>query len=188
VVKSLKERVTEILIKSKLITPQDLDKAIKIQKKKGGRIRDVLIEQGAVSEKALMACLGEELGIPPINLSKYKIDPELVKLIPERVASYYQVIPISKIGGMLTLAMSDPLNVFALDDIKRITKCEINPVIATSEDVAAVISSHYNAPTRMEEVLEKAEEEDEEIEVIGKEEKEKELINIAETMKSIFTR
>ncbi len=180
-VKSLKERVTEILIESKLITPQDLDKAIKIQKKKGGRIRDVLIEQGAVSEKDLMACLGEELGIPPINLAKYKINPELVKLIPERVASYYQVIPISKIGGMLTLAMSDPLNVFALDDIKRITKCEIKPVIATSEDVIAAISSHYNAPSRMEEVLEKAEEE--EIEVVGTEEKERELVNIAEVTK-----
>ncbi len=179
-VKSLKERVTEILIKGKLITPRDLNKAIKTQKEKGGKISNILVEQGAVSRKDLMVCLGEELGIPPINLSRYKIKPELIKLIPERVANHYQVIPVSKIGDMLTVAMSDPLNVFALDDIKRVTGCEIKPIIATPEDVMAAINSFYHVPARMEEILEKAG--GEEIEVIGGETKE--LVDLAEITKN----
>jgi type IV pilus assembly protein PilB len=168
-VKSLKQRLTDLLIKSNLITRQDLKKAIKIQSEKGGRISQILVEEGAISEKDLMICLGQKLGIPPIDLSKYRIKPELVELIPERVVTHYQVIPVSKIRNVLTVAMADPLNVFALDDLKNITGCEIKPIITTAQDIKEAINSYYQQPAQMEEILEEAKEEN--IEVI-KEEKE----------------
>ena len=140
---ALKSKLNKILLKNKLISEKDLKKALEIQKEKGGQLSKILVEQKMISQKELMICLGEQLGIPPINLSKYKIDPNIVELIPERVARHYLVIPISKIKNVVSVAMADPLNIFALDDIKVLTKLEVQAVIATTDDILQAIEKYY---------------------------------------------
>lgn len=140
---SLKERLTEILIKNNLITRENLDKAIKLQSKQGGRLSDILVKLGYISAKDLIIALSEGLGLPPIDLSRFKIDPEVTSLIPQETARHYQIIPVSKMGNTLTLAMADPLNVFAIDAVKTLTGFEINPIIAKPEDVLSAITLCY---------------------------------------------
>ncbi|MEW6009176.1 MAG: ATPase, T2SS/T4P/T4SS family [Candidatus Omnitrophota bacterium] len=140
---SLKERLTQILIKNNLITKENLDKAIKLQSKQGGRLSDILVKLGYISAKDLIIALSEGLGLPPIDLSRFKIDPEVTNLIPQETARHYQIIPVSKMGNTLTLAMADPLNVFAIDAVKTLTGFDINPIIAKPEDVLNAITLCY---------------------------------------------
>lgn len=140
---ALKKKINEVLLKNNLLSEKDLKKALKIQKEEGGSLSKILIEQKMVSQKDLMVCLGAQLGIPPINLSRYKIDPAVVKLIPERVARHYLVIPVSKIKNVVSVAMSDPLNIFALDDIKALTKSEVQTMITTTDEILQAIERYY---------------------------------------------
>lgn len=144
---SLKERLTEILIKDKIVSEVELKKALKIQKQKGGSLKDVLVELGFANEKDLMAALSQGLGIPPIALSRFKIDIDIIKLIPRDIARKYQIVPVSRVGNMLTVAMTDPLNVFAIDDLRSLTGFEIGTIIASAKDVQDVIDQHYDEDT-----------------------------------------
>ena len=110
--------MVKLLVGGNIVKKKDLDKALDIQKRSGGSLGRILVDQGFITNKALMVAVSEQLDIPPIDLSKYKIDKELLKLIPEKVARQYSVLPLSKIGNVLTVVISDPLNVFAIDDIK----------------------------------------------------------------------
>jgi len=141
---SLKERLTELLIKNKLISQKDLEKALRAQKEKGGRLSDILTELGFITEDDLALILSQSLGLPPLDLSRVKIDPELIKIIPEDVARYYQILPVSKIGKALTLAMADPLNVFAIDDVKALTGFDINPIVGRPKEVMQAIDTYYS--------------------------------------------
>ncbi|MFH1478871.1 MAG: ATPase, T2SS/T4P/T4SS family [Candidatus Omnitrophota bacterium] len=162
---SLKDRLTEILIKNKIITEQELRQALKVHKEKGGSLKDILIELKLVNEKDLMAVISQGLGIPPISLSRFKIDSEILKLISRDVAIKYKIIPVSKVGNILTVATSDPLNVFALDDVKSLTGFDISTIIASNEDVQNVIDQHYGegAHEALEELMKDIKEEDLEI-------------------------
>jgi type IV pilus assembly protein PilB len=140
---TLKKKLNEILLTNKLISEKELKYALKIQKEKGGQLSKILVDQKIISQKDLMVCLGEQLGIPPINLSKYKIDPQIVKLIPERVARHYLLMPVSKIKNVISVAMVDPLNIFALDDIKALTKAEVQTMITTTDDILQAIEKYY---------------------------------------------
>ncbi|MFC1621013.1 GspE/PulE family protein [Candidatus Omnitrophota bacterium] len=153
---SLKERLTEILIKNKVITDAQLKKALKIQKQKGGLLKNILVNLGFASERDLMAALSQGLGIPPIALSRFKIDPEILKLVPAEVAKKYQIVPVSKVGNILTIATADPLNVFAIDDIRSLTGFETGAIIASQKEVQDVIEQHYGgySPVAMEELME----------------------------------
>ena len=144
---SLKERLTEILIKNKILTEAQLKKALKVQKEKGGSLKDVLVDLGFASEKDLMATLSQGLGIPPIVLSRFKIDPEILKLIPRNFAKKYQVVPVSKVGNILTVATADPLNVFAIDDIRSLTGFDVGTIIASAKEVQDVIDQYYGEHT-----------------------------------------
>lgn len=141
----LKERLIEILIKKNIITEEKLNEALKVQKDKGGSLGDILVSQGAINQNELLAILSQELGIPPISLAKYKIDPKVTNVIPRKIAVHYQIMPISQIGSVLTVAMADPLNVFATDDLKRITGMEINPIITSKDDMKAAIEQCYGS-------------------------------------------
>ncbi|MFA5335282.1 MAG: ATPase, T2SS/T4P/T4SS family [Candidatus Omnitrophota bacterium] len=141
----IKERLSEILIKKGTISEEKLNQALQVQKDKGGSLGDILVSQGVINQRDLLAILSQELGIPPISLSKYKIDPEISKFIPKKIAVNYQIMPVSKMGNVLTVAMSDPLNVFALDDIKNVTGMDISPIITTADDVKAAIEQHYGS-------------------------------------------
>ncbi|MBN3038659.1 MAG: Flp pilus assembly complex ATPase component TadA [Candidatus Omnitrophica bacterium] len=156
---ALKKKLNEILLENKLISEKDLKKALDIQREKGGQLSKILVDQKMISQKDLAVCLGTQLGIPPINLSKYKIDPEVVKLIPERIARHYMVIPISRIKNVISVAMADPLNIFALDDIKVLTKLEVQTVVTTADEIIQAIDKYYAGKTQeMAEIVEKAQE------------------------------
>ncbi|MFH0839367.1 MAG: GspE/PulE family protein [Candidatus Omnitrophota bacterium] len=141
--KSVKEILNELLIKSGFLDQGKVDKALAIQKVKGGNLTKILVEQGAMSQQELMSVLSEGLNIPPINLAKYKIDLETVRIIPEKTARHYFIIPISRFEKVLTVAMCDPLNIFAMDDIKLLTGFQIEPVLSTEEAILEVIDKCY---------------------------------------------
>ncbi|MEK7868108.1 MAG: ATPase, T2SS/T4P/T4SS family, partial [Candidatus Omnitrophota bacterium] len=153
---SLKERLMELLINNKVISRSQLDNALKIQKEKGGSLKTILVQSGFITEKDLMAVLSQGLGIPPISLARFKIDPELLKLIPRDVANKYQIMPVSKVGNMLTIAMSDPLNIFAIDDLKSITSLNIGTIITSHKEVQDAIDQYYveNTHEAIEELME----------------------------------
>lgn len=140
---SLKERLTEILITNKLLTEENLSLALKIQKEKGGQLSKILVQSNYIKEGDLVSALSEGLGMPIIDLSRFKIDPEVVKIISGDIAKHYQLIPISKMAKILTLAMADPLNIFAIDDVKALTGYDINPIIAKPKDIADTLNQYY---------------------------------------------
>jgi type IV pilus assembly protein PilB len=140
---SLKERLTELLIKQNLLKTEDLQKALLVQKEKGGRLSEILVQMGFISENDLTVCLSQSLGLPSLDISRMKIDGEVLKIIPRDVARYYQIIPVSKLGKSLTLAMVDPLNIFAIDDVKALTGYDINPIIGKPKDVLSAIEAYY---------------------------------------------
>ncbi|MFA5085045.1 MAG: GspE/PulE family protein [Candidatus Omnitrophota bacterium] len=149
---SLREKLTDILIKGNLIKKKDLDKAIEIQKISGGNLGKILVDQNLISQKSLMIAVSAQLNIPPINISKYKIDKEILKLIPEKVAKQYCVLPLSKIGNVLTVVMSDPLNIFAIDDIKLITHFKVDVAMAPESDIREAINSYYGGIEHVQEI------------------------------------
>ena len=118
---SLKESIIEILIKSKHLKLEQLEKALEIQKTHEVPLRKILVEQGFLTEETLLSLLSKELFIPTLHLTKYKFDQAVTSLVPERMARQYSLIPLSRMGNTLTVAMVDPLNIFALDDLKALT-------------------------------------------------------------------
>ena len=161
-VKRLRERIIDILKNSKLVSDKDLNDAINKQKKAGGNLGKLLLEKGSISQKDLAALLSSELNIPVLNLSRLKIDAKVVKLIPEKVARRYTLIPTSKIGNSLTVCMADPLNVFAIDDIKALTNFSIDPIISTEKEITEAITNYYTAEsTQLSEILTEVEAGDE---------------------------
>lgn len=140
---NLKQKLIGALTSKKLLKEEDLQKALGIQKEKGGSLSDVIVGLGMVSKNSLMVLLSQELGIPPINLSRYKIDPSVIKLISKKIAKRYKIMPISRMKNTLTVAMADPLNIFTIDDIKALTGFTINPVITTDKDITDAIEQYY---------------------------------------------
>lgn len=145
---SLKERLTEILINNKFLTEEQLNQALGIQKEKGGRLSDIIVELKFIKKEELISALSQGLGLPLIDLKRFKIDYEVVKLIPVDVARHYQLIPVSKMGDTITLAMADPLNIFAIDDVAALTGYKINPIISPLEDILQAIELSYPDTTK----------------------------------------
>ncbi len=144
---SLKERLQEILIRDQVITAEQLGKALDEQKKFGGELSKILVKLNLISEDQLTNLLSEGLGLPLMNISRLKIPEEIVKLIPQDVASKYKILPVAKIGDNLTLAMADPLDIFAIDNVKAITGLAINPVVSRTKDIVQAISHYYSVHT-----------------------------------------
>lgn len=145
---SIRDRLIDILINGKLITKAQLDSALDIQKNVGGSLGKILVWQGYISQKDIVVAMSQQLNIPPINLSKYQIDRALIDLVPERIVKQYMIMPVSRIGNMLTVAMADPLNIFAIDDIKALTNYQIQPIIAAENDIKDAINTYYGAPVQ----------------------------------------
>ncbi|OVE73780.1 hypothetical protein BVX93_00855 [bacterium B13(2017)] len=150
---SLKDKLGKILLEKGLITEIQLKDAEEERKNKGEKLSKILVQKGFIDERKLMGALGEHLGIPPIDLSKLKLDPEVVELVPQNVCEFYCMIPVAKIGNALSVAMADPLNVFAIDDIKLMTGMEIVPTIATETEIIEVLKNYYTSKSGMTEVL-----------------------------------
>ena len=136
-------RLGEILIKEKLINDDQLKQALVYQQKHGGRLGTCLIKMGLVSEDMVTEVLSRQYGVPSINLRYYEVDPAVIKLIPQDTAIRYQIIPLSRVGATLTIAMTDPTNVFAMDDIKFMTGFNVEPVVASEASVSEAIAKFY---------------------------------------------
>ncbi|HEY5594634.1 MAG TPA: ATPase, T2SS/T4P/T4SS family, partial [Nitrospiria bacterium] len=146
----------EMLIAEGLISREQLERALAEQKLHGGRIGVIFRGMGFVTEEDIIKVLGKQMGIQPVTLSSIIIDPDVVKIIPETMARRHQVIPLFKKDRMLTLAMVDPLNVFAIDDLRRATGMEIQPVVSSETEVMKAIDRFYGGTSTMEEAAKEA--------------------------------
>jgi type IV pilus assembly protein PilB len=147
-------RLGDALLQDGLVNEEQLQKALEIQKQSGKRLGAVLVEMGVVTENDIVTVLGKQLGIPYINLSNYLIDPATVRIIPENIARRHQLIPINKVGNKLTVAMVDPLNILAIDDIQFMTGLVVKPVVATSTDINEALNNAYGNEGKMDELME----------------------------------
>jgi len=138
-------KLGEILIKESLITPDQLKQALEHQKSNGGRLGNSLVKLGFLGDDEVTAVLSRQYGVPSINLAYFEVDPNVIKLIPVETATKYQVLPLSRVGSSLTLAMVDPTNVFAMDDIKFMTGFNIEPVVASETAILEAIKKHYGS-------------------------------------------
>jgi type IV pilus assembly protein PilB len=136
-------RIGELLLKEKRISPEQLQEALNYQKANGGKLGFNLVKLGFVKDEELTALLSKQYGVPSINLAQFEIDPAVIKLIPAETAQKYQIIPLSRAGATLTIAMTDPTNVFAMDDIKFMTGYNVEPVVASETAVMESISRYY---------------------------------------------
>jgi len=137
------KKFTDYLVEKGLIAEDELNRILEVRKEKGGSLVELLVKMGNVQEPRIVNILSDYLSIPPVRILHLNIPKEVLSLVPERIARFYQVLPMGKLGGTLTLAMADPLNILAIDDIKKITKCEINPAIAPFSEIKEAISSSY---------------------------------------------
>src|SRR5499425_1405252 len=136
-------RIGELLLKEKRITPEQLQQALAGQKSNGGKLGYNLVKLGFVKDEEITALLSKQYGVPSINLTQFQIDPAVVKLVPPETAQKYQIIPLSRSGATLTIAMTDPTNVFAMDDIKFMTGYNVEPVVASETAVIDAIQKYY---------------------------------------------
>ncbi|MGB7846669.1 MAG: type IV-A pilus assembly ATPase PilB [Candidatus Acidiferrum sp.] len=166
-------RLGEILLKESLITQDQLEKALEFQRSNGGKLGSCLTKMGFITDDDITGVLSRQYGVPSINLKYYEIDPIVIKLIPQDTALRYQVIPLSRVGSVLTIAMTDPTNVFAMDDIKFMTGFNVEPVVASESAIAEAIgrfyggsaSSHEELSSLMKDLVE----EDQELELAAEE-------------------
>src|ERR1700686_2320708 len=143
----MSQRLGDLLVKEKIITSDQLDKALKAQREAGpnSRLGSTLVHLGFVSDEEVTNFLSRQYGVPAINLQYFEIDSSVVKLIPEETAKRYQILPLSRVGASLTIAMVDPTNVFAMDDIKFMTGFNIAPVVASESSILAGIEKAYGS-------------------------------------------
>jgi type IV pilus assembly protein PilB len=136
-------RLGDLLVKEGIINGEQLDRALQDQKKTGGRLGSCLVRLGFVSDEEVTTFLSRQYGVPSINLSFFEVDPAVIKLIPEDTARRYEVLPLSRVGSSLTIAMVDPTNVFAMDDIKFMTGFNIEPVVASEAAIQEALKKSY---------------------------------------------
>lgn len=137
------KKLGELLLERGVINQRQLDKALSVQKEQGGLIGEIMVDLGLAKEDDVAQSLTAQYGFPYLPLSNYEIDPEIVNIIPKRVAQQYMLIPIDKIGNNLTLAMSDPLNMQAIEDVELISNCNIQTFVSTTSDIKKAISRYY---------------------------------------------
>ena len=145
--KKSREKLGQILLREGLITEEQLEKAIEIQKKDGTRFGETLVSLGIVTEKDIVVAMAKQLSIPYASYAKGLLRPaenqDLEKLIPEEYARRNMLLPVSRHGNSLTVAFMDPLDLITIDNLKRMTGCEINPIIATKSDLQRTIDEFY---------------------------------------------
>ena len=148
-----KNRLGELLVKENIITPLQLKKAVESQRSTGGRLGHELSKLGYIEESDLTAFLSKQYGVPSINLNDFEVSPEVLKTLPKEVVTRHQVIPINKSGSVLMIAMADPSNIYAIDDIKFITNLQVEVVVASEQAIAEAIEKYYTSEVSFDEVM-----------------------------------
>ena len=143
-------KLGEILVRENLISPQHLREALDYQREHGGRLGFNLVKLGLVSDDMITAVLSRQYGIPSVNLELFQIDESVLRLIPQEVAQKHSVLPLSRVGATLTLAMVDPTNVFAMDDVKFMTGLNVEPVVVAEASIAHAIAKYYGTSREIE--------------------------------------
>lgn len=137
------KQLGELLFDRGIITQAQLDQALGVQRDKGGLIGEILVELGFVKEDDIAQSLTAQYGFPYLPLSNYEVNTEITSIIPGRVARQYLLVPIDKIGNNLTLAMSNPLNVQAIEDVELLSGCSVQTFVSTSSDIKKAIEKYY---------------------------------------------
>jgi type IV pilus assembly protein PilB len=174
-------RLGELLVKEQLITHLQLRKAMESQRSSGGRLGHELTKLGYIEENELTAFLSKQYGVPSVNLSDIELDPDVIKIIPKEVVTRHQVLPVNKSGNTLIVAMADPSNIFAIDDIKFITKFNIEVVVASEQAIADAIEKYFTSNVSFDEVMMDFDGDDEEFQLGGENEED---INVLDLEKS----
>src|SRR5438477_3328441 len=138
--KSFGERIADVLIEEGLLLPNQLEEAIGLQKSEGGRLLKILTDRQFVTEQDMVFSMGRCLNTPPVNLSRLRVPEEVMSLVPREMAKANRLVPIARLDGKLFVAMADPTNVLAVDDLKRRVQLEIVPMIATERSVQDALS------------------------------------------------
>ncbi len=146
-------RLGELLVREKLITPMQLRRAMEEQRTEGSRLGHQLTKMGYLDENELTSFLAKQYGVPSINLTDFEIDPEVLKLIPKEVANRHQVIPINRSGSTLMVAMADPSNIYAIDDLKFVTNYNIDVVVASEGAINEALEKYYTASVSFDDVM-----------------------------------
>jgi len=146
-------RLGELLVRNNLIDDSQLAKALEEQKASGGRLGASLIKLGFIKEEELAAFLSRQYGVPSINLAEYEIDPAVIKLIPPEVAQKYRIVPVNRAGATLIIAMSDPSNIFAIDDIKFMTGYNVEVVVAPEQSIKDAIDKYFDQSASFDDVM-----------------------------------
>lgn len=141
--KIIQKQLGELLVDCKLVTSQQLDEALIAQKERGGLLGQILVQMGYVTEEAIAQSLTAQYGFPYLPLGGYEIDAEVAKIIPEHVAKQYGLIAVDRVGSILTVAMSNPLNNQAVEDVEMITHYKVQVFVTTASDVTQAIHSVY---------------------------------------------
>ncbi len=150
----MKERLGELLVRRKIITLEQLEKATQEQRISGEKIGSILAKLGFLKEGDLVNFLSEQYGVPSVDLSTTEIDPEILNLIPSETVYKYQVIPVARSQSTLCVAMADPSNIFAIDDLKFITGLHIEVRVATESAIKKAVSKYYDTSFEMGDVFE----------------------------------
>ena len=143
--KVAKVSLVDVLLREKFITEEDLEKVKEYQKKNGASFANAVVKLGLVTEKQVVIGLAEQLGIPHVKLSNYQLDPEVMDLLPEKVIRENKVVPLSRSGNTLTVAMANPLDVLLIDNLKALTGCKIQTVVSTLSEIEQAIADYYSA-------------------------------------------
>ncbi len=138
-------KLGELLLKESMVTPQQLQEALSHQKTNGGKLGKAFVSLGYVRDEEITSLLSRQYGVPSINLDHFEVDPAIIKIIPAETARKYQILPLSRSGATLTIAMADPTNVFAMDDIKFMTGYNVEPVVASETSLEEAIEKYYGS-------------------------------------------
>ncbi|MBN1913449.1 MAG: hypothetical protein JW788_03520 [Candidatus Omnitrophica bacterium] len=141
--KVINKQLGELLVERGLINLKQLEEGLNLQKERGGLIGEILVSLGFVKEEDIAQSLTAQYGFPYLPLNSYEISPEVIGIIPGRVVKQYMLLPIDKIGNNLTLAMSNPLNAHAIEDIELLSGCTVQTFVSTSSDIREAIDRYY---------------------------------------------
>ncbi|MBN1872226.1 MAG: hypothetical protein JW800_06615 [Candidatus Omnitrophica bacterium] len=136
-------KIGDLLVEKKVISYEQLQKALKIQKEKGGLLGSLLVEAGYATEEQIAQVITIQYGLPYLPLSNYELDKEMIRLIPEETAKKFCLVAIDKMGDTLTIALANPLNVDAIAEVERITTSKVQTFVSTMTDINNVIKKYY---------------------------------------------
>src|SRR5215475_8707291 len=136
-------RLGELLLREKRVTPAQLQEALNYQKANGGRLAASLVKLGIRRDEDITSILSRQYGVPSINLTEYDLDPAIVRLVPGETATKHNLIPVGRNGTTLTLAMTDPTNIFAMDEVKFITGLHVEPVVASETAIRDAVAKYF---------------------------------------------